>query len=72
MNLPEKIYTEEQLQAARGRAKFVGWAQGAGVVVGAGIVWNMLGWIPIVLGAGAVGYVGWRIMSGASESEDES
>ena len=70
MNLPDKIYNEQQLQAAKGRAKVTGWVQGAGVVVGAGILWNLLGWIPLALGAGAVGWVGWKILSRSSDSDE--
>lgn len=71
MNLPEKIYSEDQLQAAKGRAKVVGWAQGAGVVIGAGVLWNLLGWIPIAIGIGGVGWVAWKVMSGSSDDEAE-
>lgn len=70
MNLPDKIYTEQQLQAARGRAKVTGWVQGAGVVVGAGILWNLLGWIPMALAVGGGGYLAWKLLSGSSDSDD--
>ena len=72
MNLPEKIYTEQQLQSARGRAKFVGWLQGAGVVVGAGMLWSLLGWIPMALALGGGGYLAWKIFSGSSDSDEDT
>jgi hypothetical protein len=68
MNLPEKIYTEKDLTRAKASGKMVGWMQGAGVVVGGAIILNLLGWIPVVLGLGAVGWVLYKMMSG---SEDE-
>ena len=60
-NLPDKIYTEAEVERAKTTAQVVGWAQGAGVVVGAVILWNLLGWIPVMLGLGAVGWVGWKL-----------
>lgn len=70
MNLPEKTYTEKELTRAKTTSRVVGWMQGAGVVVGAAILWNLLGWIPMAIGAGAVGWVLYKIMSG-KESEPE-
>lgn len=69
--LPEKIYTEAEVERARTTAQVVGWAQGAGVVVGGVILWNLLGWIPVVLGVGAVGWLGWKIFgSKPGDGED--
>ena len=55
MNLPEKTYTETELTRAKTASKVVGWMQGAGVVFGGAVLWNLLGWIPLVIGLVAVG-----------------
>ena len=70
-NLPEKIYTEADVERAKTTAQVVGWAQGAGVVIGGAILWNLLGWIPVVLGVGAVGWIGWKIFGSKSTDEPE-
>lgn len=57
MNLPEKIYTEKDLTQAKDWARVVGWLQGGGVVIGGAILWNLLGWIPVVIAVIAVGWV---------------
>jgi hypothetical protein len=71
MNLPEKIYTEKDVERARSSAKMIGWAQGAGVVVGGAIVLNLLGWIPVVLGVGAVGWVLYKMVSRPKKAGEE-
>jgi hypothetical protein len=62
MNLPEKIYTERDIARVKSSAKMVGWAQGAAVVLGGSILLNLLGWIPVVLGVGAAGYVLYKVI----------
>jgi len=62
-NLPEKIYTEQDLARAKTQANVVGWAQGAGVVLGGAILWNLLGWIPLALGLGAAGWLLYKMVS---------
>ena len=70
-NLPEKRYTEEELTRAKTTSKVVGWVQGAGVVIGGAVLWNLLGGIPLLLGAGAVGWVVYKLMSrGRGSGED--
>lgn len=71
MNLPTKIYTEKEVERAKRSSKIVGWIQGAGVVLGGAIVWNMLGWIPTVLVVGAVGYVGYKLLSRSPDKPAE-
>ena len=71
MNLPDKIYTEKDITRAKASGKMVGWMQGAGVVVGGVIVLNLLGWIPVVLGLGAVGWVLYKMMSGSKDEGAE-
>ena len=63
MNLPEKTYTETDLTRAKDKAQVVGWLQGAGVVVGAAILWNLLGWIPVLIAVIAVGWVLVKLLS---------
>ncbi len=70
MNLPEKVYTEKELTRATASAKVVGWAQGAGVVIGAAVLWNLLGWIPVLLGLALVGWVLYKLLSGVGDGEE--
>lgn len=63
MNLPQKIYTEKDLTRAKSSAQVVGWLQGAGVVIGGAILWNLLGWIPVLIGLVAVGWVLIKLLS---------
>jgi hypothetical protein len=67
MNLPEKTYSEKEVTRAKTTSRVVGWMQGAGVVLGAAILWNLLGWIPLAIGAGAVGWVLYKLMSGKKD-----
>ncbi len=69
MNLPAKIYTENDLARARGKGKVVGWIQGAGAVILVGVVLNMLGWIPTIAVAGGVGYLAYKLLSRSSKEE---
>ncbi len=72
MNLPQKIYTEKELTRAKTKAKLGGWLQGGGVVLGGAILWNLIGWIPVVIGVGAVGYGLVKFMGrGKDEGEGE-
>lgn len=63
MNLPQKIYTEKELTRAKTSSRVVGWLQGAGVVIAGGILLNLLGWIPLVIALGGVGWVLYKFMS---------
>ena len=63
MNLPEKTYTETELTRAKTASKVVGWMQGAGVVFGGAILLNLLGWIPVVIGLVAVGWLLFKMVS---------
>jgi len=71
MNLPEKVYTEKDLTRAKAKSQVVGWLQGAGVVVGAAILWNLLGWVPVLLGVVAVGWVLMKLLSRPSKNTEE-
>ncbi len=71
MNLPQKFYTEKEVTRAKASAKLVGWLQGAGVVLGGAILWNLLGWIPVLLGVAVVGWVSFKLLSRPKKEEDE-
>ena len=63
MNLPEKVYTEKELTRAKTTSKVVGWMQGAGVVFGGAVLLNLLGWVPVLIGLVAVGWVLYKMVS---------
>lgn len=69
MSVPQKIYSEHDLTRARARAKRVGWLQGGGVVVGAAVVWNLLGWIPVVIALAAVAWVLYKVLGGGGDDD---
>ncbi len=71
MNLPEKTYTETEMTRGKTTAKVVGWMQGAGVVLGGAILWNLLGWIPVVIGLGAVGWVLFKLFGSPKGDSEE-
>ena len=70
MNLPEKVYTEKELTRAKTTSKVVGWMQGAGVVFGGAVLLNLLGWVPVLIGLVAVGWVLYKMVS-RPKGEDE-
>lgn len=69
-NLPEKTYTRKELERAKDTAQIVGLLQGAGVVVGGAILWNMLGWIPVLIAIVAVGWVMVKLFGGRKGKEE--
>lgn len=71
MNLPEKIYTAKEVERAKDKAQVVGWLQGAGVVVGGAILWNLLGWIPVLIAIVAVGWVMVKLLSRPKGKDEE-
>ena len=72
-NLPDKIYTEAQVERARNTAQLVGWLQGAGVVIGGAVLWNLMGWIPMLIGVGAVMWVLYKLFGPkAGDGGDEA
>jgi hypothetical protein len=70
-NLPEKSYTKKELERAKDVAQIVGVLQGAGVVVGGLVLWNLLGWIPLLIGVVAVGWVMVKLFGGKKGKEEE-
>jgi hypothetical protein len=63
MNLPDKIYTSKDLDRAKDKAQVVGWLQGGAVVIGGAILWNLLGWVPVLIAIVAVGWVLLKLLS---------
>ena len=56
--------TKEQLQNAQTKGQVIGWVQGGGAVFLLGVALKFLGWIPVIAVAGAVGFVGYKLLSG--------
>ena len=48
----------------------IGWLQGGGVVLGGAILWNLMGWIPVIIGLVAVAWVLLKLM-GRPKNEEE-
>ena len=71
MNLPEKVYTEKELTRAKTTGRVVGWLQGGAVVLGGSILWNLMGWIPVVIGVVVVIWVLLKLMSRPEKEEEE-
>ncbi len=71
MTLPEKLYTQREIEKARNRGKVIGWVQGAGVVFVAGLVLNALGWIPTLLVLAAAAYVVYKLLSKPPKPKDD-
>jgi len=69
MNLPDKIYTKKEVERAKDAAQIVGWLQGAGVVVGGLVLWNLLGWIPLLILVVAVGWLMVKLLGGKTEDD---
>jgi len=60
------IYTREQLDNARTKGQVIGWAQG-GVAVGALMfLLQFIGWIPLVLVAGLLAFLGYKFVKRSS------
>ena len=70
MNLPEKVHTEKELTRARTTSRVVGWLQGGAVVLGGAILWNLMGWIPVVIGVVAGGWVLTKLLSRPKKHEE--
>ncbi len=63
MGLPDKIYTERDIQRARTSSKVIGWLQGGAAVLIGGMMLNIIGWIPALVIVGVVGYVAYKVLS---------
>jgi len=71
VNLPDKIYTKKEVERAKDTAQVVGWLQGAGVVVGGLVLWNLLGWIPLLIVVVAVGWLMVKLLGGGRHKDEE-
>jgi hypothetical protein len=71
MTVPQKIYTDKEVTRAKNTAQVVGFAQGAGAVIVAGLALKMLGWIPVLLVLGGVAWVLYRVVAGGKEKGSE-
>jgi len=72
MDLPEKFNGEKELARAKAASRAVGWLQGGGVVLGGAILWNLLGWIPVLIGLAAVGWILVKVMGRSKDGEVET
>jgi MFS superfamily sulfate permease-like transporter len=63
MGLPEKIYTDRDLERAETKGRVIGWLQGGIVVLVGGMILNVVGWIPTLAIVGVVGYVAYKMLS---------
>jgi hypothetical protein len=72
VNLPDKIYTKKEVERAKDTAQIVGWLQGAGVVVGGLVLWNLLGWIPLLVVVVAVGWLMLKLLGGKKQDDEET
>lgn len=63
MNLPEKIYTDQDLARAKKKGKIIGWVQGGTIVLAGAFLFKIASWIPVVLVVGGVAYVGYKVLS---------
>lgn len=61
-NLPE-LFTQREIDRARGRQRWLGRVEGAGAVVAVGALASFIHWIPTLLVIGVVGYVLWRLLA---------
>ncbi len=71
MTLPEKLYTQREIEKARSRGKAVGWVQGGAVVLAAGLLFSLAKWWLPVLVLAAAGYVVYKILSKPPASDED-
>lgn len=60
--VPE-LYTEREITRTRRRHRLIGRLEGAGAVIAAGMIWNLLGWIPALLVLGLVAFVVYKLVA---------
>jgi MFS superfamily sulfate permease-like transporter len=56
------IYTREQLDNARTKGQVIGWVQGGASVGVLLFLLQFLGWIPLVLVAGLLAFLGYKFV----------
>jgi hypothetical protein len=57
------VYTKEQLENARTKGQLIGWAQGAVSVGLLLFLLQFLGWIPLLLVGGLVGFGAYKFVT---------
>lgn len=57
------VYTQEQLENARTKGQYIGWVQGAASVGILLFLLQFLGWIPLLLIAGLVGFGAYKFLA---------
>ena len=62
------IYTREELENARTKGQLIGWAQGGLAVAALFMLLNFIGWIPLVLIAGVLGFFGYKLATKGKNS----
>ncbi|MDX1577002.1 MAG: hypothetical protein R3266_00890 [Gemmatimonadota bacterium] len=71
-NLPE-LYTQREVDRTRRRQRNLGRLEGAGVMLGIGFLWSLIGsWIPTALVLAVVGYVVWKLVSKPKRPDEET
>jgi hypothetical protein len=69
-NIPQ-IYTDRDIAKAKRSAKVVGFVQGGLAVFVVGLMLKFVSWVPIVLGASLVGYVGYKLLTREKKGKGE-
>ena len=57
------LFSKEQLESAKSKGQFIGWIQGAVSVGALLILLNFLGWIPLIIIASLLGFVGYKVVT---------
>ena len=70
INIPDKVYSEKELSRAKTKSRVIGWLQGGGIVLGGAILWNLMGWIPVIVGVVVVGWVLMKLLSRSKNQKD--
>ena len=70
MNLPQKIYTDAEVERAKNTSQLVGFAQGVGAMIVLGIGLKLLGWIPVLVVLGGVAWVLYKLLFGGKEPQE--
>jgi hypothetical protein len=62
------LASKQEVEKARTKGQVVGWIQGAGTVVVIGVVFSMVGWIPLIAIGGLGAYVAYRVVFGGKKT----
>ena len=60
--------TDQELENARTKGQVIGWIQGVGAMLLLGVVLKLIGWIPLIVGAGLVLMLGFKVLFGRKKS----